>query len=419
MAQPPITYDPREALEGGYGVDRAQALYFPDEGRAGMALCLSGGGYRATLFHLGALTRLNELGVLSRMDTITSVSGGSILAGFLADRIPEWPESGPIEGWDRLVVGPVREFTARNIRTLWVLQLPLPWRWPPSTVAVRSLESTYGRHITDKPLSALPDRPRFVLCSTDLAFGQNWVATRAQVGDYEAGFAALDPAWPLARAIAVSSCFPPVFGPRPIGIDPAVLKDGHYRLEDRDDLVSGARLSDGGLYDNLGLEPVWKTHRTLLVSDGGGTFDFKRDMGFPRRLGRYLQVVEGQVDSVRKRWLIGGFLSEALEGTYWGIDSSPDSYEEGLPGYSKDLAHRTIAEIRTDLDTFSAAEVAVLENHGYLLADAAAAVHAKELLPAEVPPLEPPWPGWLDEGAVKEALAKSSKRRLLGHWRRR
>ena len=30
----------------------------------GIALCLSGGGYRAMVFHLGALWRLNELGLL-------------------------------------------------------------------------------------------------------------------------------------------------------------------------------------------------------------------------------------------------------------------------------------------------------------------------------------------------------------------
>ena len=50
---------------------------------AGMALCLSGGGYRAMVFHLGCLWRLNELGFLSRLSRISSVSGGSITAGQL------------------------------------------------------------------------------------------------------------------------------------------------------------------------------------------------------------------------------------------------------------------------------------------------------------------------------------------------
>ena len=45
---------------------------------AGTALCLSGGGYRAMLFHLGVLWRLNDAGMLPELDRISSVSGGSI-----------------------------------------------------------------------------------------------------------------------------------------------------------------------------------------------------------------------------------------------------------------------------------------------------------------------------------------------------
>ena len=46
-------------------------------------ICLSGGGYRAMVFHLGALWRLNEAGLLKGIDWISSVSGGSITAGLL------------------------------------------------------------------------------------------------------------------------------------------------------------------------------------------------------------------------------------------------------------------------------------------------------------------------------------------------
>src|SRR5216684_627374 len=49
----------------------------------GVALCLSGGGYRAMLFHLGALWRLNQFGLLRGLVRISSVSGGSITAGVL------------------------------------------------------------------------------------------------------------------------------------------------------------------------------------------------------------------------------------------------------------------------------------------------------------------------------------------------
>ena len=49
----------------------------------GTALCLSGGGYRAMLFHAGALWRLYEANLLKGLKRISSVSGGSITAGVL------------------------------------------------------------------------------------------------------------------------------------------------------------------------------------------------------------------------------------------------------------------------------------------------------------------------------------------------
>jgi Patatin-like phospholipase len=53
-----------------------------------LAICLSGGGYRAMLFHVGALRRLNEFGLLSVIDRVSSVSGGSITAAAAARA---WP----------------------------------------------------------------------------------------------------------------------------------------------------------------------------------------------------------------------------------------------------------------------------------------------------------------------------------------
>lgn len=73
-----------------------------------------------------------------------------------------------------------------------------------------------------------------------------------------------------------------------------------------------------------------------------------------------------------------------------------------------------VAGIRTDLDSFSDAEAAVLENHGYLLADAAVNRHVPALLPAAVPPLAVPHPGWMDEDRARAALKDSGLRKLFG-----
>jgi len=44
-----------------------------------IGLALSGGGFRAAFFHVGVLARLAELGILPRIEVISTVSGGSIV----------------------------------------------------------------------------------------------------------------------------------------------------------------------------------------------------------------------------------------------------------------------------------------------------------------------------------------------------
>ncbi len=398
-----------------------QAL--PRSSRRGIGLCLSGGGYRATLFHLGALRRLNELGVLARADfrSISSVSGGSIaaahLATVLATRVA-WPATGPIAAdvWDREVRDPLRAFTRRNIRTGAIAKRLWPWNWFRSATAVEAIAATY-EDLTPLRLAAMPERPEFVVCATDMAFGVNWIFTRSRMGDYLAGYTRPPDDFPLARAVAASACFPPVFDPLPMRLPPGTLKGGTAPAgPKRDAALLDLRLTDGGDYDNMGLEPVWKNHAVVLVSDAGGLFTAEGDKGIFWRISRYQGIQESQARGLRKRWLISSFLTGALEGTYWAVSSARSSFgQQG--GYSKDFARDVIAEVRTDLDVFSDEEAAVLENHGYLMADAALVRHVPDLV-AAAPPLGVPHPAFCppacDEDRLREILAGSEKRKLLG-----
>jgi len=406
---PPPRYEATDA-EGKPEASVAER-YRPERERAGNALCLSGGGFRATLFHLGALRRLNETGVLARLDTISSVSGGSIMAALLATRAP-WPVSAPIppDVWERDVAAPTRAFTARNLRTPAMLGRVLePFN---TSAGVRGLQAGYAARLSPAKLASLPERPRFVFCATDLCYGVNFVFERARVGDYRLGYLSPPPDdWDVARAVAASSCFPPIFNPLPLDVPVASFKRGRHRIDDAD-----VRLSDGGLYDNLGLEPVWKTHRTVLVSDGGAVFTSVTDSGLLARIGRYVDIVGQQALALRKRWLISNFLGGTMDGAYWGIGSAAGNYPSGGPGYSKALATEVIACVRTDLDAFSPAEAAVLENHGYAVAAAAVKAHLSELASPDAPAAAPPHPEWTDEEKVRVSLEKSWKRKLLGRW---
>jgi NTE family protein len=397
-------------------------LALPRAARSDIALCLSGGGYRATLFHLGALRRLNELGILARGDlrSVSAVSGGSLaaaqLAGVLARRGAGPGVPIPGDAWDRELRDPLRAFTRRNVRTGAIARRLWPWNWLRPSTAVEALARSY-EELTPLRLRELPQRPQFIFCATDMAFGVSWTFTRERMGDYLAGYMRPPESFGVARAVAASSCFPPVFDPLPMRLPPGSLKGGKARPgPERDAALADLRLTDGGNYDNMGLEPVWKSHAVVLVSDAGGLFSAEGDKGLLWRIPRYQSIQEDQARSLRKRWLISSFISGALEGSYWGVGGARSSYGQA-GGYSKAFAREVIAALRTDLDVFSDSEAAVLENHGYWMADAALARHAPELAAVEAPlrvphPASGPPEG--DEERLRAALAGGERRTLLG-----
>ena len=131
----------------------------------GPALHLYGGGYRAALFHLGALTRLNELGLLANLDTVGAIAGGSILAALLAARVP-WPLQGAFRDWPEAVAEPMRDVARRNARARALLR---------GTISTgptgAGLEERYARRLIDSLGGELPQRPRFVFGAAGLALG--------------------------------------------------------------------------------------------------------------------------------------------------------------------------------------------------------------------------------------------------------
>ena len=389
--------------------------------RSGTALCRSGGGFRASLFHLGAVRRLDELGLLGQLREVSSVSGGSILAAHLAKAVDPWPTgTASLDDFEGTVAAPFRRFASRNLRTLAILSKLLPWNWFDEDNGVRELAKRY-RALNDGFLADLPDRPSFTFCATDMVYGVNWEFSKRRVGSYRTGYLKDHAKWTVALAVAASSCFPPVFNPLQVKERPDNFRDaaGAEPSDERARNLRDLRLSDGGVYDNLGLEPVFKDNAVVLVSDGGAPFDPRPDSGFVKRLSRYTSIQGKQVASLRKRMLHGEFnaTDEAgqprLQGAYWAIDdftALPD-----VRGYSQQLAEARISAIRTDLDAFSVGEMKVLENQGYL-ACAEALATSRHMPRVRTAPIDVPHPDMLDEGVVQKALATSHKRKVLGRF---
>jgi NTE family protein len=354
---------------------------------------------------------------------VTSVSGGSIAAAALAAGLVRLePAPGvpiPPDAWDREIAAPLRAFTARDVRTGPLLKRFIPWNLTRAETTVEALAAGYEKHLTALRLVELPARPDFLFLATDMAYGVSWAFTRDWMGDYQVGYMPPPPDFPVARAVAASACFPPLFDPMRLRLDPAALKGGAApRDAAREECLSDFRLTDGGDYDNMGLEPVWKSHAIVLVSDAGGLFTHRSDGGLLWRVPRYQAIQERQARGLRKRWLIASFNEGSVAGTYWGVGGAAAHYDEGSAGYPPGLAREVIAEIRTDLDAFSEPEAAVLENHGYLLADTAIRRHVPALLGAHPPAAAVPHPRWYppraDEAAVRAALRDSGKRKTWG-----
>ena len=144
-----------------------------------IGLALSGGGFRATLYHLGLTRFLRDAGILSQVTQITSVSGGSIFAAHL------------VLNWDRYNGSP-REFDAAASELLSVVRLDLrnritrrfpltiPFRWPLRLLGVSNrkltrtglLEYLYEKYLYgDTSLFQLPEKPQLHILATNLSEG--------------------------------------------------------------------------------------------------------------------------------------------------------------------------------------------------------------------------------------------------------
>jgi NTE family protein len=342
-----------------------------------VGLALSGGGFRAMLFHAGALWRLNQSGVLENLDRISSVSGGSIISGLLGLR---WKDLDFVEGvarrYEDLVVAPVMDFASETIDVGSILRGVLL----PGSVSSR-VSSRYRQLYGKTTLQDLPgdgEGPRFVINATNLQSGVLWRFTRPYMADYKVGMVR-DPKVSLSDAVAASSAFPPFLSPFTLKVKKSAFtaESKSWSLAKR---LQGKKvtLSDGGVYDNLGLQTVFDRYQTVLVSDGGAPFDVQDRVAknWLMHTVRVLLTVQRQVGALRKNQLIEAYrLEENNElhrfGSYWGIGSWVSSYELNDPIEVDQAVADNIAAIPTRLAKISEKQQKQLINWGYVICDTA------------------------------------------------
>ena len=352
------------------------------EPEEGLALCLSGGGYRAMLFHVGSLWRLYETGILAKLDRISSVSGGSITAAVLG---LNWDRLKPAEPYDRawyedLVVRPIRSLAGETIDAWDVIGgLILPGS------INEFIQESYRKHLFGHAtLQDLPlEPPRFVINATNLQSGVLWRFSRKYMWDYRVGKVEY-PRVSLAAAVGASSAYPPVLSPMILEMDPGDFAPGTGQDLQREPYTSRAVLSDGGVYDNLGLETAWKRYQTVFVSNAGGKLQPQEEprRDWARQAIRVVDVIDNQVRSLRVRNLIRSYQVGDRQGAYWGIGTNIANYQ--LPDALPCPLKRTLdlAETPTRLKRLDAERQERLINWGYAVCDAGLRKHYDTTLAA-------------------------------------
>jgi NTE family protein len=324
-----------------------------------IGLAMSGGGFRAAAFHLGVMRKLQSLGLLDKIDLLSCVSGGSIAGAFVA---VNWSNADKLERLDSYL-------RTRSIAVASVIGGMLD----PFETRLDKLASAYDRDLFhDATLKDLAAGPRLYLNATNLATGNMFFFVAGgglaeEMGEHELGVVPA-PDFKVSRAVAASSAFPPVFPPLRLEADVYA----HVGA------VEYVTLTDGGVYDNMGVNPVVRLRAALdyvIVSDGGKPFAIDErptDSGaivLKASLGIMMEQIRGlEFDRLQHRHLAGA----GPKPLWFSIDSKDGEVQAGDAAFA--------SAIETNLRCLSGDEMDVLTRHGGGLLESRLRRFAPELL---------------------------------------
>lgn len=393
-------------------------------GKVGLAL--SGGGFRASLFHIGVFSRLAELDMLKHIDVISSVSGGSIMAMHYylkLQQLLERKDNYKIEQKDyvKLVKDMQEEFlkgVQKNIRMQAFKQYN-----PCDETVTQRIGKLYQTELYDKAVNGCAPRtmnklyihpkvnnhniksfnphfnnieisskiPILVINSTCLNNGHNWRFTASGMGEsqymYDTtidkntihkytrydDFTEEFKNFTIAEAVASSSCVPGLFDP--IELNEAYQKDENIKL------------IDGGVYDNQGLASLIDEECDLIIcSDASGQFNDDNDPSscrlsviprindalMDRGRDQEYEIVKEMKDDKKIDGLCIVHLKQCFE-----VKEIPENKHKDAPhGKCADAdiykeidvkIQESLSKVRTDLDSFNDMEAYSLMYSGYTI----------------------------------------------------
>jgi NTE family protein len=366
-----------------------------------VGLALSGGGFRATVFHLGVLARLADENRLEQVTVLSTVSGGSLSGALVyANNNFAWPTSHQFI--DQVLP------QARALLLTQDLQLGLLWRAlrspltlfePRANLLSALLQERWG--VTAK-LDSIPKSPRWLINTTCYETGKNWRFESFRMGDYGFGYSN-DTDIPVSDAVAASSGFPGLIGalvldtqrfnwfryvePSP---DPSLILNANHSSQNKtESFIPGFRqvhLWDGGVYDNFGLEGVVDVDRgwrkdidLLIVSDAAGRLrPGEYQPGVNALVRMITDIMMDQVHALRTRALMerihqgdpGVLLKtgNTCENVLRNSEHADETTRVGAQCLDSTQAAR-VENFATTINRLSPDDFELLFRHGYEVAD--------------------------------------------------
>ena len=252
-----------------------------------IGLALSGGGTRAMAFHLGCFRAFHDLGILKRVEVMSAVSGGSLVAALFADsssfsefeeRLRKhlsrgfvWPATkklfATLEGLRVLLcwtlIAPINLLLALLSGSVWVFsrfvkpERRARWSGAKLYSPVRrfaSLTTVFQRVFEEDVFHGLrlrdvtDPKPLLIITTAELRTGSAFYFSPKSSGSWRLGEVA-DKNVTVGCAVAASAAHPTVLPALDL-VFPFNTKHG-TRREER------VSLTDGGVYDNLGVASLW------------------------------------------------------------------------------------------------------------------------------------------------------------------
>lgn len=362
-----------------------------------IGLALSGGGFRATLYHLGLVRFLRDAKILPSVTHITSVSGGSIFAAHL---VLNWSRYNGSDSEFDAAAAELLAFVRLDVRNRIVRRCPFamlaPWprRLHRRLTRTGLLQSSYENFLYgDVSLFQLPESPQLHILATNLSEGclcsfnrDGLLMLRRHDGKLphldhiDVGLAT------VAMAVTASSAFPGFFPPLELTAADVGNTSGEFFR---------SAYTDGGVFDNLGvrmfrcLEPLLKQANSkldgVIVSDVGKRIEVRSDQRTSGFIGTALRATDILMDRV---WQLENDTFAGAEGFVFAPITDVVDPHEDPTALHPEIQHQA-ANIRTDLDCFSMLEVSSLIRHGYCVGRKACRAHPA--LFGNRLPMQAPW----------------------------